>query len=285
MYNIEREFKEFLTNDNALYHYTKLDTAFNYILKEMKLKFSKLSDFSDPMESIYRTLNGNFWEDSDDTLNNFFIVNSSVKEMIARAYVLCFCSNQQIISNKPGNIYSYLTALESINDDHKDYFSPIFGYEKNRMWDMYADKYKGVCLIFDKSMLKETMKLYYSECDVMFSKNVLYYKNIKRATNSINCNCTDTQQESLERFEERLFSKLFDYRDENEYRYAILLQKYKFNDDIKVKIDIANSLKGIIFGCFSDESKIQELKKANKTIKIFRQTISSAGFNYDFISE
>lgn len=108
---------------NSLYHYCKLSTAIEYILADKRLLLNPVGKTNDPRE------------------NKSFVF-----------------AGQNIDSSKYVNLSDFNEEItKAIRDDckmtcfSKDE-SPYFGYELSRMWALYGDNHKGVCLKIDKEI-------------------------------------------------------------------------------------------------------------------------------------
>ena len=122
-----------------LYHYTKFDNAIRIILSK-RLKFGKLGDMNDVNEAYRR---------------------------ISYAYR----SNVKI-----GNVQNELKRYRqiSLTMDSSNYQ----GFDISAMWGHYAEKGKGVCLVFDKrKLLKHLSKDMYS-CKVNYRRKFKGYVHI-----------------------------------------------------------------------------------------------------------
>jgi hypothetical protein len=145
-------FLEIFDENEYLYHYTKSETALNHILKEKKLKFNSLEKLSDPRESIVFKNRANYWG-KEIPENHWNSIIEAIKKEIPFWKVVCFCSDSFMLNGIPSNCIK--VQLESshrlyLKKNHLPFKS---GGEKDRMWDQYANQYKGVCLVFRKKEL------------------------------------------------------------------------------------------------------------------------------------
>lgn len=126
--------------EKYLYHYTSMDTAINYILHNRTLRFNPLANVNDPMES-----DPNRWAYSNREKGD---KSEAIRDQVSdhfknRTKVVCFS-----------------------RDDQADWGSPEFspfdycsrGHSKPRMWATYGDNHRGVCLIFDKELLRQAFE-------------------------------------------------------------------------------------------------------------------------------
>lgn len=124
-----------LDRKKYLYHYTTMDTAINYVLRNRTLRFNSLANVNDPMEA-----DPSRWAFSSSEGNrNDDVVHARLKDHFQnRSKVVCFSRDDQ--SEGGSQEFNPL-----------DYCSR--GHSKPRMWATYGDDHKGVCLIFDKKIL------------------------------------------------------------------------------------------------------------------------------------
>ena len=126
--------------ERYLYHYTSVDTAVNYILINKTLRFNPLANVNDPMES-----DPNHWAFSNDggDKQSIAVRDRILDHLKNRTKVVCFS-----------------------RDDQSDWGSPEFnpldfcarGHSKPRMWATYGDDHRGVCLIFDRELLRQALE-------------------------------------------------------------------------------------------------------------------------------
>lgn len=233
---IEELQRNYFDSDDALFHYTKSTTAIEYILKDMKLKCSKLSNFSDPKEKFFFFPTAAMCGEGDIgvSYDNIYKELVKLKEQIG---IICFCSNEQLIEH--AMMSKFTNHFKNRLGNFVDFYSPHPGYDKDRMWEIYAEKSYGVCLVFSKEELIKQIKEnnYEHVC-----KYVAYHRKLFDAIGGFDCN-SNPRDEAKKFLERKVFKKHFDYRDENEFRTMI------YNDcSDDFYIDIKCSLKAIIFG-------------------------------------
>jgi len=220
----EHKIPEIFKDEDIIYHYCKFDTAMLYILLKGELKLSPRHKSVDPIESTKPF----HYHSSNNPLVSLTFEERKKRELFREQYnknikQLCFCKN----SNKKNNEIQIPPPLEH------------YGFMKPRMWDQYADKYKGVCLAFSKKELEKQ-----TDIDFVISKEVDYVKyNILELNHpSINDDLEfDVYcQNEIKRIQNIIFRKHIDYIGENEYRFC------SFSKKEDVYIDISNCLKGIV---------------------------------------
>ena len=222
-------------NDKYLYHYTSLNRAFEHILHEGKLLLASLKLTNDPRES--KDWNWTFRNISHEidiaipSVEELVTVSSEINLKIKRDCKLCCFS----IDDKTKNLYSGR------------------GWGHPRMWAQYADKHKGVCLVFDKDKLIETAKKEFSKKGELYSEAVNYlsdedliYKNAfvidlkKIDKGSIDHTISELVKKQ---YKHLFFTKHTDWKQEVEFR--ILLRREGNDSEF---LSIENSIAAIIMG-------------------------------------
>ncbi|WP_318468306.1 DUF2971 domain-containing protein [Photobacterium leiognathi] len=124
-----------------VYHYTSVDTAVDYILKDETLLVSCYNKTNDPKETKdwFFIPGSNHGRCLDKYTPEYLskIMNPVIKEA---THVICFTKDEVLTGN--------------FNDMARR------GFCKPRMWAQYGDKHKGVCLIFDFKELSEAFRTF-----------------------------------------------------------------------------------------------------------------------------
>jgi hypothetical protein len=127
------KYEELFNNKDTIFHYTKLETALEKILKNKQLRFTKYEDSKDPHESNKRNFalqssiidnENEFWRQRDSSEKE---INFIIQQKLRMA---CFCRNKP---NYPG-------------------------YKRSRMWSQYADNHRGICFAFSKKALQKAVR-------------------------------------------------------------------------------------------------------------------------------
>ncbi|MBL4708053.1 MAG: DUF2971 domain-containing protein [Flavobacteriales bacterium] len=127
--------------DDTIFHYTKIDTAVNFILPKEELLIRRRYLQRDPVEKhfsnppyIGRELDFNILMSIDK------IPNEITKKIMSKINQISFCQNGFYEKNK------------YIDEDSLD----GAGFAKQRMWATYGAEYSGICFALSKEkLLKE----------------------------------------------------------------------------------------------------------------------------------
>jgi hypothetical protein len=261
-----------------LCHYTNNKSAY-MILQNMSLRFGKVCNSNDPIESVDFFVDLNY-RDLEESIKD-----GKRKKMKMDKYLknilqfLCFSKGNIMDIN--GDMEEDGEEVDIVNDiihfaDLKD-FSSRPPYFFPRMWAQYSKNSKGVCLIFNKIKLIEQLEKQVENSYHLTHKKIIYkdmFKNDFMFKQAISSNYTDIHSkiESQNFVQNYLFNnniknyftKDINWHDENEYRFLIWNKFDNINYDNKV-ISINNeSLIGIVFGFYNNDKKLIELARARK---------------------
>ena len=148
-----RPIQEIAPPEDSLCHYTRADTAFSHIMPSRKLKMNPYGKMRDPFENKHpylRSISG--WTpasadpaeaEEDDTQAAMFW---EVQGHIARSrdtWVLLSLTR-----------YDDRGGLDDRWGTSRLYRAP---WSRPRLWEQYADNHAGVCLVFDRDAMIETV--------------------------------------------------------------------------------------------------------------------------------
>jgi len=260
---------KFLYNEDIIYHYTKANTAIDFILYNQHLKFSHRRESNDPIES--RTADRvTMWtgpevrkpisEKMDSDLED---LHESIISLENRFHQICFCKNQMggVIANE-----KYRGDFEG-NEE-------FFGFAKPRMWEQYADNYTGVCIAFSKNKILELNK----DLDLLKGniKYLTYSKLSYKKLGDIYGNrlskldIEQYKKENEENVKISFFYKHKDYDGENEYRIGVLPNEDKFVCEVirgelnfnKLKpLNVAGCIEAIFMSSYANNKQKMDLRK------------------------
>lgn len=261
-----------------LYHYTSIEKAIKILYYET-LQFSSITTTNDIFEQKPKLS----FEDSDieisikaKKIQNYF------NKQRNRVKILCFSQdNQKIIKD------------ENLPKDKQLANVIGRGFALPRMWAQYASNSEGVCFIINKEKLLRQLSI--QEIDFI-DRKVEYVKNystLKMNSDEITLLCKKIDSKSCDVISEMIknnfkyvkfnyFTKLDDWKTENEYRIIIISNEDSEKDTVKIN-NLFSFLEGIVIGYnINDENrfilkKIVEERKNNFIIRqiYFDNTITS----------
>lgn len=252
-------YEEDFEKNKFLYHYTNVSKAFK-ILYGKQLKFSKLNLMNDTLEAKPKL---SFDKHIDSTtfqkiIHHFGYTNNHYLQL------LCMSKDST-------------TTMTALNDRtlYSDYSGR--GFALPRMWAQYADNNNGVCFIFDKlkliKIIKDTLGV-----ELIRKGNVNYVSHFKPLNIDItsvlehvkksgsksdivrNINELDFLKKYQNFVQYNYFSKLDDWKGENEYRFLA------YGDQDNYIPNIFQAIAGIVVGESIETSnlKIIELLSENQ---------------------
>ena len=237
--------------DSLLYHYTTLDSACK-IINSNSLRLSSLSKTNDPLEFLNPKL---FVFDSEiDRRDKIYKdLKLSLEERKRFVRFFCFSIDSDFNKNEDRHCQTF----------HNNYF--LKGWARNRMWVQYAENHKGVCLVFDKENFIKQFNLQKTDgVEILKPQKINYTNNFEDLENDMtNITSEIIGKTNFRNFfldndrKKYIFQKCEDYRDENEYRFALIDRNIKNKDDEKY-VDFGTSLKAVILGQnFSQKKKLE----------------------------
>ncbi len=238
---------EILRDEDSLFHYTSAETAIKHILFEKQLKLNPLNKMSDPYE------NKNFDFDFNYSMNPIEVDKKDKQIQIAikkHCKIVSFCSNEKPLIHH----ISYTPKPNKTDQriESQKYKFNVLGSYHSRMWDQYADRHRGVCIVFSKKKLNEAIRQQYSS-DQIFKDHVGYALHYLYIQNEMKRDCNKLLEfihnELIMNFLENkksilFFTKNIDYINEAEYRFAV----YDASDDKSIYIDVSNCIIGVLTG-------------------------------------
>lgn len=235
-----------------VYHYTKAETALNYILKDKTLKFSLFNSTNDPKESkdwffsAGTNENRGLTKYSSDYLSG--IMNPRIK---STTHLLCFSKDKEL-------------SGQHLYDIQKR------GFCKPRMWAQYGGNHTGVCLIFDFNTLSRIIVNSFSQ-KTWRADHVLYKDRLLTEIQTDPAFIVGIDQledwgeeeyafSHSQQYAKRLFfEKAADWQNEDEYRWVV------FDTSNEILLNYQNALKGIMFGEYCSEESIKDIVQITKS--------------------
>ncbi|MDR4434755.1 DUF2971 domain-containing protein [Bacillus tequilensis] len=239
-----------------LAHFTKADTALEYIFKNNSIKFNSLNGVNDPRESKIWPFKFFCYQDKNKALFEEGLFERAHNYILNNFLVCCF---------------SYDNAFPNYQECDLDM----------RMWAQYADNHKGLSIIFDQSKIYHSIKtftdgdIYHGRIDYLSypyinQKNNLTKSNFKGfiyptvailSHPFLNPTCTDPYMLCLEKiksigfekymnehikyfYNELFFTKKDSWSGEREYRFVI----HTKNKEKEIFVPLEDSVKAVILG-------------------------------------
>lgn len=248
-------FQHSVDPDLYLYHYTKVETARDCILRSRSLKIGSFRNTNDPKETKDWEFNFALGELEPGIEETNLASRALSNEIKSKAKVLCFSKDKN---------YTDINPLNHI-------FSR--GFAKSRMWAQYGVNHSGVCLIFNKKIIEERITEQFGN-----SQNDIYPGSVNYSNRSIaediyksaytinypsynNLGLFAYFRRHLYTHHPRLFfEKSSDWQDEDEYRWVIVSNQ---EDDLYLQFD--NALVGVVFGENTNEQDISQIVHSVKT--------------------
>lgn len=241
-------FQFFKEQDKYLYHYTSAETAIEHIIRKKQLKLGRYVNTNDPRE----TKN---WEFSLGTNEKRDLSKYDLKEISQRfthtlkyrTNLSCFCQDRMLTG-----------------DHTRDIFDRGFG--KSRMWAQYTDNHKGVCIVFDRSIIRKAVEDQFGAKFPVYGGPVIYKDRlITEVNNPLRGYTIDVDFLEKLGFEEYVkahveshhkalfFEKVTDWSNENEFRVVVFGER---EEDLYLNID--NAIAGVVFGTDCSEENISK---------------------------
>jgi hypothetical protein len=246
------DFRDFIQTEDALFHYTKTCVVTNHILQSGEMKLSLLKDSNDPWEYKFRPFDMTGWSLPTDASQLFVDINTIIDRVLRNeCRFMCFCSNSRPI-----------IVLQN-GEEVEDLYAIPEGWNRSRMWNQYGDKHSGACLVLSRSALEVCIKSHSELIDLYKFGFVRYSQEYRMSHDShiLNGNrlVTDGVEEYARsfiknNFDNILFRKILDYRDEAEYRVVI----HDPSSNIEY-LDVSSAIRGVIWGDRITKEKLTEL--------------------------
>lgn len=243
-------------NEDYIAHYTKLESA-QKILKSGKIR---LSNRSKALDCIERTFSEGAMRRSscspkndqylgDEEAQNFALYNLKRQKELHQA---CFC--------KTGKKEPYRShKLDELCFLHL------------RMWEQYADSYKGVCFILSKERLQKDNPSFiyrdmeYKSLDELERRKIFKTIDVDKLRELGASKYSKEQDENILRMASY---KTKDYENENEFRVM------QFSPEEYCYLDVSNSIVAVAlfryYHCSCEEERINQLKKEKEQKELLK---------------
>ena len=240
-----------------LYHYTTA-TSMAHILDSGRIRFGPLSQTNDPVE--YNQWFADLFfssqhvgasevpsEEIEETLD-------AIDRLLRRnVCVGCFTTDR----------------LPSVGSSGESFFH--LGWARARMWDQYAAKHTGACLVFDQVSICEDTERACAQMRINFERaqgNVKYTDErrvLKLALDAIRRDGIDVIVERVRTSQFApnglYYRKNLDWESESEYRITVIKSNPETSDlDQPIYVEIENSLEALVVGENFPETELSVLR-------------------------
>lgn len=218
-----------------VYHYTSREAALEKILSSGKLRLGTFASLNDPRESKDWSFSLSVASDERLQTDEFLKVQElATKQVKSHCKLLCMCQDDPRVTT-----------------DGIDY---IFyrGFARPRMWAQYSQNHQGVCLVFNRQLLHESIQAQLGHKGTVFSGAVEYSNMHHDDWNAFHLDHEAIEKFSLEEILERkitqhyrtyFFHKAEDWSNEIEWRWVLRGQ-----DQMPEFFDFRQAICAVILG-------------------------------------
>lgn len=215
---------------NLLYHYTTIEAAIEKILFEKQLRLSPFRALNDPREA----------KDFSYSLQGTGLPPEGIDQKH-------FGTDRKLneLLKDQGKLICFSLDIVDKHTDRNLYF--LKGYAKSRMWSQYGQNHRGVCLVFERNRLVESIRSQAKSEDIVYFGEVSYADYSPEAVRARTIS-GDVLRSGIEiedyafkhlqqNYKGLFFEKNLDYRDENEFRIVVITKStgyltYNYNDSL-----------------------------------------------------
>lgn len=191
-----------------MYHYTSRETLIEMILPTGKFRMSPLKSTNDPRESKEWFMGLEYrHQHQSDVVSALNELNSEINHYIkSGCKIACFTKDKEHAQVRPGSGFKR-------------------GFGHARMWAQYADNHKGVCIVFNKSALIETINKELSYPKYIWSDSVCYEDVASYERDELHMSYDDILEKGIKSatenhintyYKKLFFHKIIDWADECE---------------------------------------------------------------------
>ncbi|MCP1848398.1 MULTISPECIES: DUF2971 domain-containing protein [unclassified Bradyrhizobium] len=243
--------------DRYLYHYTRAETAIDYILASGTLRMSPFTAVNDPWEAKHWFAEA-VLNPGDDQAAHEFMIQTASPALKGESKLLCFTRDEP------------QAEIDPAAPNHFDFGTIWYrGFCRPRMWAQYASTRgvnDGICLVFDATLLETALAEHLSESapaaifrkgDISYRDRVRYpspeftfdYHRIK------SLGLKTAISEHLEvHWRSLFFTKATDWRDEREFRFFVANVSTDY-----ITFPFKNALKALVVGPDFAEPQVAHL--------------------------
>jgi len=233
-------------------HYTTKATG-KIILETGNLRFSRLIDTNDPIESKTRLYSDpewktdtGFWHKTGESLED---------QLMAEWKLSCFSCHKNPIKHSFMN--TDLRRLYAYNHG-------IFGIGYSSMWAHYGEKHKGICLLFNGRELDNNIKENLEYKDYVVKHGFVKYDDIKvfLPVNRTDMEFVDCDEEEkirkslIKNYKSNFLYKSTEWKSEYEFRWLV-----QSRDPSILDIPIKKAIRSIVLGADFPDIEVNPLRK------------------------
>ncbi|PQP80733.1 hypothetical protein C0Q44_26255 [Paenibacillus sp. PCH8] len=252
MIKIYTPFRNNISDPNKyLYHYTTSNTALQYILANAELRFSPLNKTNDPKESIDWEFN--YRLDSNNRDADFPPIADLFKDKLQHhCKVVCFTRDDP----------------KKFNTGHSLIIHR--GYCRPRMWAQYAENHAGICLVFDKQKLNDSILSQLNFLGDIYQGSIKY-KDFVGQSDAFSLDCSKILKLGAQEFfnyhtrkylKPLIFEKQVDWKSELEYSWALISASITYE-----YFSIEEAICGVVLG---EDFPVDSISDVLKFTKLYR---------------
>ncbi len=231
----------------VLCHYTTRYGALAHIIPSERLRLSPFARMRDPVEA-----------------KDAFVPYAFNDPHPPKAEVDALQAGVNRILKHETKLLSFTLDGVGVNDLRAPPSQFHRGYARPRMWEHYAERHSGVCLLYDEHLVErvvETLQprgsvldgsVRYSATPYMgLHESPVDYREVQRGEKSLDDLLAEVRKSVPEKL---FFTKSDDWATEREYRIVLdsLTDDYEF-------VDVSGLLRGVLVGPFFPESELHPL--------------------------
>lgn len=233
--------------DKYIYHFTSAEIALLKILPQQRLLFNSVTKVNDPLENKKYGMNDIF--ENHDQFKSDSFKELFVQYLENTPKVICFTSDY---FDKERKIYM------------NGYYHPV-------LWENYAKKHTGVCLVLRKDILISSLIAETDHNGIVEYDSKVYFPRIESSLGNMNHDKESIKLYFKDNYKDLFYRKHYHWRDEDEFRILSFgTEEY---------IDIHDALEGIYTGYKFDPMYRSILKKGNHGNWIEHMDISNGNFS------
>ncbi|MBN2528324.1 MAG: DUF2971 domain-containing protein [Deltaproteobacteria bacterium] len=258
-----------LLHKNIVFHYTKHEVALQSILHAGSFRFFKFGQTIDPFERLLGRngprVGASMRGIEDKHFDEIVHYQSQLLEVYQNTWFGSFCQSS-------GKVDTYIKV--------SDYCKRL-GCCKPRMWDQYGGRFTGVCLAFDKTLLKSLLEEQHPE--QVWSGSLEYdlfgdmtdvSTHVRKRAENAGYSFKDFLSDN---YKHLYFWKHPDYGDEKEWRICV------YNNEqceaAYTELHIENALMAIVY-C-TDDFSVKECKQGDLFPNAYMQMLKQYAYKYD----